>query len=119
LTFFSSIVEYLHNLKKAGYAPKFLEEKFEELIETWSETTMLVRTGNTPDQVVSFCVGQIKKKSEAFYLLGMRTASLIVELALQELTAKKILETNNYTSRLTKSTEGNNPRTELMIFLKI
>jgi hypothetical protein len=116
--FFSSIVEYLHNLKKAGYPSKFLEEKFEELIETWTETTMLVRTGNTPDQVVDFCVGQIKKKSEAFFVLGMKTASIIIELAFKELTKQKILKNNNYESRLTKSTEGNNPRTELMIFLK-
>ena len=116
--FFASLVDYLHDLKKAGYAPKFLEEKFEQLIETWNETSMLVRSSNTPEQVVNFCNDQIKKKSEAFYVLGMRTASLIVELALAELNKQKILETNNYASRLTKSTEGNNPRTELMIFLK-
>jgi hypothetical protein len=64
LTFFASLVEYLHDLKKAGYAPKFLEEKFEQLIETWNDTSMLVRSSNTPEQVVSFVMTRLRKKAK-------------------------------------------------------
>lgn len=60
----------------------------------------------------------MQKKSETFFLIGMKSASLIVENALKELTDKKVLEQNSYISRLTKSTEGNMPRTELMIYYK-
>ncbi|MGA3289760.1 MAG: hypothetical protein ABSD42_05930 [Candidatus Bathyarchaeia archaeon] len=116
--FFSTIVEYLHGLKMEGFPSNYLIEKFEELIENWTDTSMLVRKTSNPEMIVDFCNTQIQKKSETFFVLGMKSASLLVEIALKELTDKKILEHNGYVARLTKSIEGNNPRTELMIFLK-
>ena len=116
--FFSTIVDYLHALKMMGFPQNYLVEKFEEIIETWNETSMFVKSSNTVNQVITFCKTQMQKKSETFFLIGMKSASLIVENALKELIDKKVLEQNSYISRLTKSTEGNMPRTELMIYYK-
>jgi hypothetical protein len=116
--FFSIIVQRLHELKKSGYPSNFLEDKFDELVENWNQTSLLVRTETKPEQVVSFCKSQIDKKSETFFVLGMKSAAATVEFALKELTKLKILENNNYVAHLTTSTEGNNPRTELMVYTK-
>lgn len=116
--FFSIIVQRLHEFKKSGYPSNFLEDKFDELVENWNQTSLLVRTETTPKQVVSFCNSQIEKKSETFFVLGMKSAAATVEYALKELTKHNVLENNNYVARLTTSTEGNNPRTELMIYTK-
>jgi hypothetical protein len=116
--FFSVILKRLHQLKLAGYGQQFLEETFDELIQTWTETSKLVQTEDDVDGIISFCKQQISKRSETFFVLGMKSASLTVEDALGELVSKKILDKNNYAYVLTKSRLGNTPRIELMVYAK-
>ena len=91
--FFSTIVGYLHALKLEGFPPNYLVEKFEEIIENWNDTSLFVRSTHTTDQVVAFCNTQIQKKSETFFLIGMKSASITIENALKELTNKENLAT--------------------------
>jgi len=116
--FFSVILRYLHQLKVTGYPRHFLEEEFEEFVEMWQQASKMVQTEDTVDDVVSFCKKQIEQGSKTFFVLGMKTASIIVENALKELVSKKILERKNYDYLLTKSEIGNAPIIELMISSK-
>jgi hypothetical protein len=114
--FFSIILQHLHRLKLQGYTQNFLEDKFDELVQDWQKASKLVKTEHTIDDVISFCKRQIERRSEIFFLLGMKSASLTVEDALAKLISQKILKANKYAYKLTRSEIGNTPRIELMIY---
>lgn len=116
--FFSVILQRLHQLKKDGYDSTFLEETFDELITDWTERSKLIEANDTVDDVISFCEEQMDGNSENFFVLGMKSASAIVEMALVKMLKERIIDKNKYQYTLTKSEEGNNPRTQLMVFLK-
>ena len=78
---------------------------------------MLVKSTDSVDDVVYFCERQIYDNSDLFIICGMKTASSIVEEALQKLEADDFLQERGYTGLLTKRLYGNNPRTQIM-FLK-
>jgi 5'-deoxynucleotidase YfbR-like HD superfamily hydrolase len=116
--YFSLIIKALHQLKRKGYSPAFLEEKFEEIVQDWTKTAKLVKSSDSIDGVVNFCEKQMQDKTEIFFILGMKSASEKVERVLKILQEKGILENNDYTYKLTKSELGVNPRVELMFFVK-
>lgn len=115
--FFSIILQFLYEMKKEGYSPSFLEESLEGLIEDWEKTSKLVTARNKKDDVVSFCKKQVEDKIILFCICGMRMQSKKVEAVLKVLEKDEYLKENGYTYRLTKSIEGNQPRTEIM-FIK-
>jgi hypothetical protein len=116
--FFTTILKYLFELKKQGYAQPFLEEQFDSIIEKWDKTTKLVRKDDDIGDVMTFCKKQVMDKQEFFSILGMRTASSIVEATLSELEREKYLEKHGYKFQLTKSRDGNQPRTEVFFIKK-
>lgn len=116
--FFNLIIRYLTELKKLGYAPPLIEENLDLIVEEWAQTTKLVRTEDEVEDIISFCKTQIIKRHSFFCLLGMRSASFKVENALSYLEKEHYLTRHEYEYQLTKSREGNNPRTEIMFWKK-
>jgi hypothetical protein len=114
--FFSIVLEYLYDQKKDGFTTEMLEEKFSEIIDTWEKTSKLVESRDKIKDVISFCKKHMKKKTVLFFLLGMKTASVIVEDAINEMERQNLFGKNKYTYKLTKFEEGNQPRTEVMIY---
>jgi hypothetical protein len=114
--FFSIVLQYLYEQKTSGFSTEMLEEKFSEIVDTWEKTSKLVESRNEVKDVISFCKKHMEKKTTLFFLLGMKTASKIVEKAVTEMEKHNLFEQNKYTYKLTKSEEGNQPRTEVMIY---
>jgi len=115
--FFDTILELLYDLKSKGYSDANLEEAFDEIVERWEKITMLVKNTDKVDDVAYFCERHIYDNADLFIICGMKTASSIVEKALEKLQEDDFLYERGYTGLMTKSIYGNNPRTQIM-FLK-
>lgn len=114
--FFTIILEYLYTHKFKNYSEIQLEEKFDELVSYWEDSSKLVESSESVGDVVSFCKEQISMKKSPFLVLGMKHAAETVENALMELMEKNYLTKKDYTYKMTKQPEGVKPRVELMIF---
>ena len=114
--FFSIILQRLLMLKQIGYDSEFLEEELDELVQDWEKSAKLVENHEKSEDIVDYFLKKVSENCENCFILGMRSASKIIDGALFILTDKGLLEKNGYDYKLTKSTMGNNPRTELMIF---
>ena len=113
--FFSILLEYLYDLKLQGYSSNFLEETLEDIVEDWRKKSKLVQSGDTTIDIIEWCKKQmLYHRNETFFVLGMKSASAVAEEAISKMSNE--LKQNNYTYKLTKSMEGNHPRTEIMFF---
>ncbi len=116
--FFDVITDEIFYLQKEGYNQTQLEEKFDEVVNDWEDTTKFVKTGDKLKTVINFCVKHINKDVKQFFLLGMKTAIDIIEKAISEMTSKSILKDNNYSLRKTTKPKGVQPRMEVTFYKK-
>lgn len=112
--YFKAVLEYTYHLKSQNYAETALEEKFDELVSAWEESSKLVQNEHTVHDVVSFCKSQIASKKSLFWILGMKHAGKTVESAVDTLMKDNYLTKQGYTYKLTKQPEGIKPRVEVM-----
>lgn len=116
--FFSVILHVLYEFKRKGYSNIFLEERFDEMVNEWEESSEFVTSDHTTSRIISFCKNQMDLKKETFFLLGMKHASKILEEAINEMDKERVYEEKGYDYKLTKSLEGNQPRIEVIVFIR-
>ena len=112
--FFESLIEELYYLKGEGYSEENLEEKFDELVTVWENVTMLVESKHNIHEVLGFCEAKIYDNIPMFIICGMKSASRTVENVLDKLQEEDFLSHREYEFEMTKSMEGNNPRTQIL-----
>lgn len=112
--FFTVILEYLYGLKSQNYSETQLEEKFDEQVSVWEESSKLVESSETILDVIPFCKRQIEQRKSLFLILGMKHAGETVELTVEALMKDSFLTKQGYTYKLTKQPEGIKPRVEVM-----
>ncbi len=114
--FFALILRYLYELKITGFTDKQLEETFDEVVTDWEKATLFVTNRQQPKDIFQFCDMQAAKKSQYFFILGMRTSASTVENAIKDLSENGFLKKNNYLQRSITSTDGNHPRIEVTFY---
>ncbi|MBU4246700.1 MAG: hypothetical protein KKE71_06660, partial [Nanoarchaeota archaeon] len=110
--YFSMIMEHIHDLKKMNYSENQIKEAFSETIDLWQTSSKFIDNWDGESDIVSFCTQQITASKPFFFVLGMRQAAKKVEDVIEKLTVSGVFEKGGYDSKITKSTEGNNPRVE-------
>ena len=114
--FFEMLLKYMLSLKEQGYSEENLEERFEEIVDGWEQSTKMVRSSAKIESIVNYIKRNIDDGKEIFILCGMKTASEKVEEALKQVNDEKYLSENKYSYQLSKTEEGVTPRTQLMFF---
>jgi len=112
--FFSIILELMNDLKRQGYSESVLEENFDMIVDRWEESSMMVKSTDSLDDVLWFCEHQVLSSKDFFILCGMRSASELVEKAYAHFEEDRFLADRGYLGQLTKSRVGNHPRTEVL-----
>lgn len=116
--FFGIIMRYMFNLKREGHSNPEMEAKFEEVVDMWERSSKFVEWENRPIDVIKFCETHIGLGDGVFFILGMKSASRVVEKAINELEREKFFERNGYNLIVNKITEGAKPRLEVMAVKK-
>lgn len=101
--FFSSIVNYLYELKKQGYSDTSLVEKFNEIVDLWESSSKFVQSSDTIEDVATFIKNQINANKRILFVLGMRTAGNIIQNAIGALDEEGFLNEKGFTRRITIS----------------
>lgn len=113
--FFAVILRYLYDLKVKGYSDQQLEEKFDELVAYWEESSEFVKNEHDIPHIVKFCEAQAHLKKSPIFLLAMRNAVKKLEKAMQKLEDAGFFKKNNYSKTIITSEEGNQPRVEVTL----
>jgi hypothetical protein len=108
--FFSLIVNYLHELKKQGFLEVFLVEKFNEIVNTWENSSKFIRSEDRESDIISFCDSQIALGRKAFFILGMKSAGRTIETAIKSLSKIKYFEKKGYSYKINTSAGKGIPR---------
>ena len=114
--FFEILMKYMLSLKEEGYSERNLEEVFENLVETWEQSTLMVKSSDTIGKLENFVERNIQKGSTFIILCGMRTVAKKVESVNKKIIKSGTLQENNYRYYLTRSEEGNQPRTQVLYY---
>jgi len=113
--FFTLILQYLLELKSSGYSEHQLEEKFEELVNEWEQSSKFFKVENKIEDVISFCQTQANINRKSFFILGMKSVSDMIESAIDKLTQENFFKNNEYIPKIVKITEGSQPRIEVTV----
>lgn len=114
--YFSVIIQHMFTLKLKDYPDNLLQEKFDEMIDTWETSAMLVESVDNEKKIVSFCDKQIEQDKPQFFILGMKYAASIVEETIKKLVQEEYFKKRRYDYKVNKSEEGSQPRVEITIF---
>jgi hypothetical protein len=111
--YFDVIMDFMFDLKTKGYTEKQLEDKMDELVNMWEESSRFFTNSDNEGEIESFCRTQIETRKEIFFILGMKSVDRKLMKVIQNLETKSFLERNGYLYKITKKMEGTNPRTEI------
>lgn len=114
--FFSIILQHMYNLKLKSYSTEDLEEKFEEMVDDWLNSSLLLKSDQKVEIIREFCEKQIKNEKHQFFILGMKTVADTVEDEINQLIKERFFDQNGYNYDIKKRDEP--PRIEVMVFIK-
>lgn len=113
---FGIILQHLQVLKLNGYSEKNLEEKFDEMVTDWENSSKLVEKEEGEDDIKKFCEKQISQDKNQFFILGMKSAATIVEKTINDLISEKYFKNNKYNHRIKKTGEEENLKIEVTLY---
>lgn len=114
--FFSIILQHMYNLKLKNYSMGDLEEKFEEMVEDWLTSSLLLKGEQRVELVKEFCDRQISNEKRQFFILGMKSVAKTVEEEINRLIESGYFEEKNYEYDIKKKDDPT--RIEVTIFMK-
>lgn len=114
--FFSIILQHMYNLKLKNYSTEDLEEKFEEMVDDWLISSLLLKSDQRVEIIREFCEKQIKNEKRQFFILGMKTVADTVESEINQLIIEGFFDQNGYDYDFKKRNEP--PRIEVTVFTK-
>jgi hypothetical protein len=100
------------------YSPSTIEEIFEEIIDDWESSTMLVRNKDAITNIENFCIKQMEQDKFQFFLLGMLAASKKIRKVIDNLNKRREFSKYQYKYAANESTLGNQPRLEVTFYKK-
>lgn len=113
---FGIILQHLQALKLNGYIGKNLEEKFDEMVNDWEISSKLVEKTHNEDDIKKFCEKQIEQDKNQFFILGMKSAAIIVENTINDLIKEKYFKNKGYNYTIKKTGEEENLKIEITIY---
>ncbi len=114
--FFSIILQHTFNLKLKNYSAEDLEEKFEEMVDDWANSSLLLKAEQRVELVKEFCEKQISNERGQFFILGMKMVADTVEREINQLIKEKFFEQNGYDYDIKKRDDPK--RIEVTVFTK-
>lgn len=114
--FFSIILQHMYNLKLKSYSTEDLEEKFEEMVDDWLNSSLLLKSDQRVEIVREFCEKQIKNEKRQFFILGMKTVADTVEREINQLIKEEFFDQSGYNYDIKKKDEP--LRIEVTVFTK-
>lgn len=117
--FFSTILQYLHELKVQGLSEKQLEDSFDEIVTIWKASSFFVKNEHRLDEIYDFCEKRMQQSKPFLFLLGMEAAAEKVEKAIRNLKRANMFGEYDYEYKIVKSEKGNLLRVEATIFRKL
>ncbi len=115
--FFSIILQHMYNLKLKNYSSEDLEEKFEEMVDDWANSSLLLKADQRAEIITEFCEKQISNEKRQFFILGMKTVAETVEKEINQLITSNYFIDQKYDYEIKKRDEPN--RIEVTIFTKL
>jgi len=113
--FFSLVLSYLHKLKINNYPEEHLEAEFNDLINSWQNSSKFVRSEDSLDNIIEFCRDKIEKGFNRFFLLGLYDKSIeLIENGLKSL--KEQIDKGEYETVIIKRESKDLPMIEVLIF---
>jgi len=100
--FFSIILQHMYNLQLKNYSMGDLEEKFEEMVEDWLTSSLLLKGEQSAETVKEFCDKQIANEKRQFFILGMKSVAKTVEEEINQLIESNYFEARNYEYNIKK-----------------
>jgi len=113
---FVIILQHLQVLKLNGYIGKNLEEKFDEMVTDWEISSKLVEKIEKEEDIKKFCEKQIEQDKNQFFILGMKSAVVIVEKTINDLIKDGYFKNKGYNYRIKKTGEEENLKIEITIY---
>lgn len=114
--FFSIILQHIYNLKLKNYSTEDLEEKFEEMVDDWVNSSLLLKGDQRAETIKEFCDQQIFREKRQFFILGMKTVAETVEKEINQLLELGYFEEKGYDYDIKKKNDP--PRIEVTVFTK-
>lgn len=118
--FFSVILSYLYELKIHDYSEEMLVKEFEELVESWEESSMFVRGDQDIDDVIKFCEKRASEGDNRFFILTIYDEMIEeVENAIAQLELGNFFKINQYEKKIFKTGTKDFPKIEVSFYKKI
>lgn len=116
--YFSMVLNYLYQLLQKSYTHTQLAEKFDEIVNSWDDSYLPVKSTQTQEEIEEFCRKQVTARKKLFFILGMKQAAANIQRVIEHLKADGFFEQNNYEVTVIASEIGVDPRLEVTIHLK-